>query len=165
LFVAAAKPLDGPWLKFQFVNRAYVGQAVDLQVEAFPEYRKYELEWDADGDGAFDDGSFTKVRLPALLARGLSVKTGCEVGCRPTVVVALDKATAKRLKLRAHEIGKDEAQAAAGYIAAVHASYFTFPYWCCPAPRDSSDANAGSGRRRAACSRRRPSARRRRRAA
>ena len=47
----------------------------------------------------------TVPRLATLLARGLSVTTGCAATCRATVTIALDKATAKRLKLKAPEIG------------------------------------------------------------
>lgn len=49
---------------------------------------------------------FTKAKLGALLKRGLRVKPGCPVACRATVVVAIDKATAKRLKLRSTVVGK-----------------------------------------------------------
>ncbi|WP_028067287.1 PKD domain-containing protein [Solirubrobacter soli] len=44
-------------------------------------------------------------RLATLLSRGLTVTTGCETACRATVTIALDKATAKRLKLKTPEIG------------------------------------------------------------
>jgi hypothetical protein len=47
----------------------------------------------------------TKVKLSTLLKSGLAVKPGCEAACRATVVVAVDKATAKRLKLRSIALG------------------------------------------------------------
>ncbi|HEY6887234.1 MAG TPA: hypothetical protein VI300_05615 [Solirubrobacter sp.] len=46
-----------------------------------------------------------KVKLAPLLARGLRVTPGCPVSCRSTVVIATDKTTAKRLKLRSAQLG------------------------------------------------------------
>jgi hypothetical protein len=49
--------------------------------------------------------SVGRVKLPALLARGLRVTPGCPVACRATVVIGVDKSTAKRLKLRSAQLG------------------------------------------------------------
>jgi hypothetical protein len=49
---------------------------------------------------------FATAKLGTLLKRGLAVKPGCAVACRATVVIAVDKATAKRLKLRSAELGR-----------------------------------------------------------
>jgi hypothetical protein len=46
-----------------------------------------------------------KLKLRTLLSHGLTVKPGCELACRATVVIAVDKQTAKRLKLRSTELG------------------------------------------------------------
>jgi hypothetical protein len=59
LWVVTSRNAQTPWLFMQYEPRAYTGEPIDLQVEAFPEYRPYTLAWDADGDGAFDDGTFT----------------------------------------------------------------------------------------------------------
>ena len=55
---------------------------------------------------------FTTATLGTLLKRGLAVKPGCAVACRATVVMAVDKATAKRLKLRSAEIGTGSGKSA-----------------------------------------------------
>jgi hypothetical protein len=49
--------------------------------------------------------ALSKVKLGTLLSRGLAVKPGCELACRATVAIAVDKRTAKRLKLRSPELG------------------------------------------------------------
>ncbi|WP_270042571.1 hypothetical protein [Solirubrobacter ginsenosidimutans] len=48
---------------------------------------------------------FATPRLGALLARGLTVRPGCEIRCRATVAIEVDKRTAKKLKLRSTELG------------------------------------------------------------
>jgi PKD repeat protein len=49
--------------------------------------------------------SVAKVKLAALLSRGLVIRPGCELKCRARVAIAVDKKTAKRLKLRTTELG------------------------------------------------------------
>ena len=55
--------------------------------------------------------AITKARLGTLLKRGLVVEPGCAIACRATVVIAVDKATAKRLKLHSTRLGKRTARA------------------------------------------------------
>jgi hypothetical protein len=46
-----------PRLVMEHPALAYTGVPVRLQARAYPNYRPYTFAWDADGDGAFDDGT------------------------------------------------------------------------------------------------------------
>jgi hypothetical protein len=45
-------------------------------------------------------------RLSTLRSRGLTVRIGCSAACRATVIARVDRATARRLKLRSRELGR-----------------------------------------------------------
>jgi hypothetical protein len=45
-------------------------------------------------------------RLATLRSRGLTVTLRCSAACRATVVAQLDRATARRLKLRSRVLGR-----------------------------------------------------------
>jgi hypothetical protein len=78
----------------QFVRKTYT-VAADATKQAPPKPKPLKLK-----------PRVTKVKLATLLKRGLTIAPGCPVTCRSTVVITVDKAIAKRLKLRSTQLGK-----------------------------------------------------------
>ena len=93
------QPADAPADRFfvqHFKTSATVGLATDLTIDVDPYTYDYTIEWDADGDGAFDDGTFTTpggvdpnssratTRTPTPLPASTTSACGCRAtGCRP----------------------------------------------------------------------------------